>query len=131
MAAGSYTRGMGHRDRKPEEPGHDADDVELDLDERACPTCRRDLAPWHSECPDCHEPAVLRFGLPPAVPPPPAHLVDEDPRAASPEEAGESADGAALIDRALEVTTEEVRQPTDDVDGPPQPPPVGGDPFVG
>ncbi len=120
---------MDHPDgRSPEDDGPE---VHVDLDERACPTCRRDLLPWQPECPDCREPAVLRFGLPPAVPAPPAHLVDEDPRTADADAAGESAEGAALIARALEVTTAEVRQPTDDVDGPPQPPPVGGDPHFG
>lgn len=111
--------------------GGDADDVHLDLDELACPTCRRDLLPWQTECPDCREPAVLRFGLAPAVPPPPAHLLDDDTRRVGAVDDGADAAAGELIARALVETREETREPTDDVDGPPQPPPVGGDPFVG
>lgn len=112
--------------------GGDADDVHLDLDELACPTCRRDLLPWQTECPDCREPAVLRFGLAPAVPPPPAHLLDDDDtRRVGAVDDGADAAAGELIARALVETREETREPTDDVDGPPQPPPVGGDPHFG
>lgn len=120
---------MGDHDGRA--PGDDGPDVQLDLDERACPVCRRELLPWQAECPDCHEPAVLRFGLPPAVPPPPAHLVDDDARRAGPADDGGAAEAGELIARALVETQAETREPTDDVDGPPQPPPVGGDPHFG
>lgn len=101
------------------------DGFTVDLDERACPTCHRDLQPWEDECPDCREPAVLRYSLAPAMPAPPAHLVDEDPRTGDP--AATAEDGTELISRALAVTQEETREPTDD--DLPQPPPVGGDPH--
>lgn len=138
-AARLHSAVMGESNRGRHEPGAAAgDEIHLDLDARACPTCRRDLHPWESECPDCREPAVLRFALPPLVPAPPAHLVDEEPPAADGEVAdgdgadaeGAAAEGAALIARVLAETREETREPTD-VDGPPQPPPVGGDPHFG
>lgn len=60
------------------EPFHEGD-----LDARVCPTCGRDLPTWHSDCPVCREPAVLRFGFAGAtLPAVPDHLrdaIDEPP----------------------------------------------------
>lgn len=51
----------------------------LDLDERACPRCRRVLHPWEPTCPDDGTAGVDRSSLTRAdLAPPPAHLL-EDP----------------------------------------------------
>lgn len=64
-------------------PRRDDDEHELggsglhvDLGEKACPSCRRDLLPWESVCRACGEPAVSRADLPP-LSRPPAHLLED------------------------------------------------------
>lgn len=52
--------------------------LHVDLDEKACTSCRRDLLPWQATCPDCGEPAVARRALAP-LSQPPAHLLDPPP----------------------------------------------------
>lgn len=47
-----------------EQPGPGAG-LSLDLEVKACPSCRRDLPPWQGTCPDCRVPAVRRAELPP------------------------------------------------------------------
>lgn len=123
---------MAFRDRQPDDGDERGDSgPELDLDELACPTCRRELRPWESECPDCREPAVLRYSLAPAMPPPPAHLLD--PRTAGGhatpdlDGADPDADAGHTVDRMFAHTEAETREPVDDEL--PEPPPVGGDPH--
>ena len=50
----------------------------VDLDEKACPMCRRELLPWQETCPEDGAAAVAKTALPSATPPPPAHLLDDD-----------------------------------------------------
>lgn len=61
--------------REDEEPGGSG--LRFDLEQRACPVCRRDLLPWQEHCPDDGTAAVRRAELPPALGPPPAHLLEE------------------------------------------------------
>ena len=60
-----------------EEPRGGDSGLHLDLDERYCPTCRRRLLPWQERCPDDDAEAVLLAQLPPSMPPPPRHLLDD------------------------------------------------------
>lgn len=54
--------------------------LELDLDVKACPVCRRELLPWQETCPEDGAGAVARADLPPADGPAvPDHLLDEGP----------------------------------------------------
>lgn len=39
-------------------------ELELDLDEKACAVCRRDVPVWRDVCPDCGGAAVRRVDLP-------------------------------------------------------------------
>lgn len=57
------------------------DSLDLDLELRACPVCRRELLPWQESCPDHDAEAVPRTELPPSDGPPvPDHLQpDPDP----------------------------------------------------
>ncbi|MPZ72418.1 MAG: hypothetical protein GEU74_04190 [Nitriliruptorales bacterium] len=52
--------------------------LHLDLDERFCVTCRRALLPWQTHCPDDGGDAVSLQDLPASMPPPPAHLLDDE-----------------------------------------------------
>lgn len=67
------------RNRDEEPPGTDST-LELDLDLRACPVCHRDLHPWQPTCPDDGAAAVPRNALTTNFPPPPAHLLADDPQ---------------------------------------------------
>lgn len=108
---------------------HRDDEFELDLDERACPTCHRALRPWEEDCPDCRAPAVLRMSLPGALPAVPAHLRvehDDDPAAS---DASEPSHHPSVAWHALSTETEQREEQRGD-DDPPEPPPVGG-PVLG
>ena len=48
-----------------EEGGGSGPSVELDLDNRVCATCRRELLPWQDVCPDDGGAAVKPGELPP------------------------------------------------------------------
>lgn len=74
--AGPYTRAVGlfERKRVDQEPSGGGASLHIDLDERVCPLCRRDLSPWHTTCPDDGAATVLRGELP-ALNQPPAHLL--------------------------------------------------------
>lgn len=61
-----------------EEPGGGGSGLHLDLDERYCPACRRELLPWQERCPEDGAAGVLLEELPPSMPPPPAHLLSDD-----------------------------------------------------
>lgn len=61
------------RHRIGEEEEGEATGLSLDLEERACPSCRRFLHPWQDACPEDGAPAVPRTALPTARPP--AHLL--------------------------------------------------------
>jgi predicted amidophosphoribosyltransferase len=63
--------------RRPEEEGEVQPGLSLDLEERACPACRRFLHPWQETCPDDGTPAVARSELQ-TMAPPPAHLLDDE-----------------------------------------------------
>lgn len=65
------------RRRPEEEQEGEATGLTLDLDERACPVCRRFLHPWQDTCPDDGAAAVARADLP-GMQPPPAHLLDDE-----------------------------------------------------
>lgn len=52
--------------------------LHLDLDERYCASCRRSLLPWQTTCPDDGGEATALADLPSSVPPPPAHLLDDE-----------------------------------------------------
>lgn len=66
------------------DPGSDEEDVEagrgldLDLELRACPACRRELLPWQEVCPEDGAEPVPRTQLPPDDGPPvPDHLRED------------------------------------------------------
>jgi hypothetical protein len=61
-----------------EEPGGGGAGLHLDLDERFCVVCRRQLQSWQETCPDDGGRAVRRGELPSTMPPPPAHLLADD-----------------------------------------------------
>lgn len=64
--------------KKEEQPGVGSG-LQVDLDVRACPRCRRELHPWEPVCPDDGAAAVDRTSLSRyGLPPPPAHLLDDD-----------------------------------------------------
>ena len=64
--------------RDEERPGGSSG-IEVDLEEKVCPTCRRALHPWEPTCPEDGASAVDRTSLSRQdLPPPPAHL-REDP----------------------------------------------------
>ncbi len=53
--------------------------MEVDLDLRRCPVCRRDLHPWERTCPVDGAEAVDRKLLTSTdFPPPPAHLLSDE-----------------------------------------------------
>lgn len=62
-----------------EEPGGGGSGLHLDLDERFCVTCRRAVLPWQTQCPDDGGEVAALADLPSSIPPPPAHLLDDDP----------------------------------------------------
>jgi hypothetical protein len=67
------------RGPKQEEEPDGGDALSMDLDLRACPTCRRELHPWEAECPVDGSAAVDRTSLgTPGLAPPPAHLLGDD-----------------------------------------------------
>jgi D-arabinose 1-dehydrogenase-like Zn-dependent alcohol dehydrogenase len=68
---------MGLLRKREQEPGGGSG-LELDLDLRSCPICRRDLHPWEPTCPNDGTPAVPRHLLTSNIPPPPAHLLADD-----------------------------------------------------
>lgn len=109
--------------------GHDGDrPFERDLDERVCPTCRRDLRPWHDDCPDCRAPAVLRMSLPGVMPAVPAHLrdaIDQEP--AEDARAVETTDGTSGPGEQTGTDNHEAAAHH----WAPEPPPVGGLLFLG
>ena len=61
-----------------EEPGGGGSDLNLDLDERYCVTCRRAVQPWETTCPADGSEVVALADLPSSIPPPPAHLLEDD-----------------------------------------------------
>ena len=62
-----------------EEPGGGGNaGLHLDLDERYCVTCRRAVQPWETTCPIDGSEVVPLGELPSSIPPPPAHLLDDD-----------------------------------------------------
>lgn len=62
-----------------EEPGGGSGSgLSMDLDERFCEICRRRVLPWQDRCPDDDGRAVTISALPSAMPPPPAHLLDDE-----------------------------------------------------
>ncbi|MGH8898136.1 MAG: hypothetical protein ACRDZ4_14245 [Egibacteraceae bacterium] len=68
---------MGLLRKSDENPGGGSG-LELDLDLRSCPVCRRDLHPWEPTCPDDGAGAVPRNLRTSDIPPPPAHLLGDD-----------------------------------------------------
>jgi hypothetical protein len=61
------------------QPDGGGSSLHLDLELRACPSCRRELHPWERECPADGTPAVARAELgTPGLPAPPAHLLEDD-----------------------------------------------------
>ena len=65
--------------RKDDEQPGGGHGLEVDLDLKACPTCRRELQPWQTTCPDDGAAAVQRRDLPrDDLPAPPAHLLADD-----------------------------------------------------
>lgn len=64
--------------------------LRLDLDVKACPSCRREALPWEKVCPDCGVPTVAATELPPRSFPLP-HL-DADDEEAGDDPAGGPAD---------------------------------------
>lgn len=70
--------GIFARDPKKEEQPGGGSGLEVDLDLRVCPTCRRELHPWEGTCPDDGSTAVDRTTVSRGdLPPPPPHLLDE------------------------------------------------------
>ncbi len=68
------------RGPQQEEDGGAGPVLGLDLELRACPTCRRELHPWEDVCPADGSAAVARTSLQrPGLAPPPAHLLDDEP----------------------------------------------------
>jgi hypothetical protein len=53
--------------------------LHLDLDERFCVICRRALLPWQETCDRDGGNAVALADLPSSMPPPPSHLLGDDP----------------------------------------------------
>jgi hypothetical protein len=63
--------------RREEQPGVGSG-LEVDLDVKVCPACRRELHPWEPTCPDDGSTGVERESLQRAdLPPPPPELLDE------------------------------------------------------
>lgn len=71
---------MGIVERKRnEEPGQSGIGLEIDLDLRRCPVCRRDLHPWEQVCPADGSEAVPRVLVTDTdFPGPPTHLLDDE-----------------------------------------------------
>ncbi len=59
--------------------------LNLDLEERVCALCRRDLPAWAERCPECGGTAVRRVDLPPEDDPLLARLLTEDNLESGPE----------------------------------------------
>jgi hypothetical protein len=65
--------------QQEQQPGGGDAGLAMDLDLRACPSCRRELHPWEAVCPVDGAAAVARTALTStALPRPPAHLLDDD-----------------------------------------------------
>lgn len=72
--------GIFARDPNREEQPGPGSGLDVDLEERVCPTCRRSLHPWETACPDDGSPPARREDLTRAdLPPPPPHLLDDEP----------------------------------------------------
>ncbi len=81
--------GIFARRRDAEEPDGGGSGLSMELDELACPMCRRRLLPWEATCPEDGAAAVRLTDLAPRMAPPPAHLLaDDEPREDAPEGAG-------------------------------------------
>lgn len=64
--------------RGDEDEGDVGRGLELDLEIKACPVCRREVLPWQTRCPEHDAEAVPRSDLPPTDGPPvPEHLREE------------------------------------------------------
>ncbi len=61
-------------------------ELQLDLDEKVCSVCRRDLPVWVDRCPDCRGAAVRRVDLPAEEDALLARFLDEDSEGATPPE---------------------------------------------
>lgn len=64
--------------RRQEQEGEVQPGLHLDIEERACPACRRFLHPWQDTCPDDGAAAVPRTELPTMAAPPAPLLEDPD-----------------------------------------------------
>jgi hypothetical protein len=71
--------GMFAKKQRADEPGQVGDGLEVDLQLRVCPECRRELHLWQQRCPDDGAPAVEAGTLPRSdLPPVPSALLDDD-----------------------------------------------------
>lgn len=71
---GIFAKGPGREERPEAGSG-----LEVDLDEKACPTCGRLLHPWEPTCPDDGATAVDRWRVARSdLPPPPPNLLADD-----------------------------------------------------
>ncbi len=64
--------------RRGEEEERTDRGLSLDLDERVCALCRRELPTWVERCPECGGTSVRRTDLPPEEDPLLARLLAED-----------------------------------------------------
>ncbi|MDP8930990.1 MAG: hypothetical protein M3O70_21055 [Actinomycetota bacterium] len=74
---------LSRRSGEEEEPATAA--LNLDLEERVCALCRRDLPAWAEQCSECGGKAVRRVDLPPEDDPLLARLLSEDDIEGGPE----------------------------------------------
>ncbi len=56
-------------DRDGEERRAGGHGLSLDLEDRVCAACRRDVPPWQGTCPTCGAPTVARVEMPPTADP--------------------------------------------------------------
>lgn len=87
------------RDQDDDQDLPGAGGLHLDLDLKRCPSCRREVAPWQSTCPDCGDEVVDATAVPAADFPLAALAldVDDDP------DDGDGPDGAAERDATPEA----------------------------